>query len=138
MTKSEELIQAAQMLKESCKEAIVKLGPDRRAHCCLPNGQICPFDKPQDCKIANNYEPGNWDLPKPRRFTDTDILWAKAAKASGGEDILRYDAYSIYTRGRAAMPGQWRDVARLPADSFKGIKPGESVPIDEILKEADQ
>ena len=138
MSKAEEMIQAAKMLKENCKKAIVK-----NETCFLENGQECPFNYKNsiDCRLVQDREPCNWELPTPRRFTDTDILWAKASKEAGATVIKREACLACdcgVAFAHTDIEKTSAGTVAFPTSAFKSIVPGETVPIDEILKEDEQ
>lgn len=67
-----------------------------------------------------------------RRFTDTDILWAKAAKSSGATEIRKDSETAFaYTDNEQTSMG----MICFPASAFKSLKKDEIVQIDDILKE---
>lgn len=80
-----------------------------------------------DCPFNGEFPESK--IKKPRRFTDTDILWAKAAKASGAKEI------KVFARAKFAMGEDGGSIAYLPITTFESIGKNEAVQIDDILKE---
>ncbi len=126
MTKAEELIQAAKLIKQHC---------ENKKEC-----GACPLwnYKRGGCSVGECRLPEYWKIPSPRRFTNTDILWAKAAKAAGAT-VIKKEACLAYDCG---VTFAYTDIEKtsegtvtFPTSAFSSIQPGESVPIDEILKE---
>ena len=124
MATNEELIKAAQVIKEFC-------GIDGN---CGERG--CPFcDRGGNCCISSDRSvstvyPADWEIPKPRRWTDTDILWAKVAKESGVFEIIRQGNCNF----AVTYIGEY---VRFPNSAFAELEIDEHIRIDEILEEED-
>ena len=117
MIAEDEAIKAAETLKEWCK------------------GRMCRDCKffirnLNDCTFHQNGNPEDWHIPKPRRWTNGDIQLAKILKRLG----VRRISYSS-----AGRPWWHTDCDNntLPCGAFADLKPGETVPIDTIIKEGD-
>ena len=127
MATDKELINAAELLKENC---LAHNGDGDFDVCC----KGCTFDYEMGCPLCNR-SVFAWKIPKTRRFTDTDILWAKALKTIGVDEIIRYEG-STYRISKSNT--EEADYINLPRIVFNSIRNGEVVQIEEILKEAEK
>ncbi len=122
MATNEELIGYARALKEFCGS---RAGCDG---CPLTDKQGVCFCKMEGL-VGMTTVPCNWRIPTPRRFTDTDILWAKAAKASGAVYVVKHKdlcrAYNVI----------YDYVCDLPGNLFSGAEINDCITLDDILKE---
>ena len=120
MPTQEELVQAAEMLRDNCR--------NNGASC-----QGCLFDVPDiSCPLSEWKSPDRWELPKPRRWTDADIALAKALKDIGGRELYRDLRKNL--RFKYADEKFHSDVSfNIPA--FRSLKPDETISLDEILAE---
>lgn len=119
MITENEAIKAAEMLKEWC---------DGLA--CTR----CPFTRngiATGCIFRHHDLPNQWKIPNPRRWTDDDIQLAKILKKLGVFQI------SYSSTGRPWWHTDCGNNDTLPCGAFADLKPGETVPIDTIIKEDD-
>lgn len=122
MATNKEIYDALVLLQEECR----RLRDDVCEGCEIKKMYgYCPFMGGFDSKV----------IKKPSRFTDTDILWAKAAKASGAKEItMLFDDNSPYAVAYTDDESCCYMVC-FPASAFQSLKPYETVQIDDILKE---
>lgn len=120
MTDNEKLIEAAKMLQENCQS--------KNPKCC----EGCSFDKGGSCRLQGGI-PYTWDIPKPRRFTVADIALAKALKLFGHVRVERCNGNTYCT----STNEEYSDDVHLPEDAYESIKDGETVPIDDIIREGE-
>ena len=120
MPTQEELVQAAEMLRDNCRNN------EASCHGCL-------FDSPDiNCPLSNGKLPDEWKLPNPRRWTDADIALAKALKDIGGRELYRDLRKNL--RFKYAKENFNSDVSfDIPA--FRSLKPDETISLDEIIGE---
>lgn len=120
MVTKNEAIKAAETLKEWCE-----------GHLC----KACPFGKRMDvgeykCYFASECVPLRWNIPKPCRWTDTDVELAKALKKVGCIEVHRPKYNPIVLWRTGDYQGD------LPILAFQYLDPGESVALDTIIQEA--
>lgn len=118
MVTKEEAIKAAKTLEKWCKGK---------------NCEDCVFgDVPSGCIFCECHTPLFWKIPKPRSWSDADVAMAKALKMYG------------YTMVEHCLDGQL--LAKkgndlwfyLPTNFASGVmRPGDSVSLDDIIREAD-
>lgn len=124
MADRNELIAAAELLKEYCG------GIEDCYKCIFDGTSVCPGLTAEFC-------PGDWVLPKPRRFTDEDIALAKALKAFGVEYIYKIPG-GRDERACLSKETIHDTSACLPRGAFKGIKSAQTVSLDEIIAEGEK
>lgn len=118
---NKELITATELLKNHCKENFVRWG---KCNCDY-------YDNEQKkCRLIDCI-PVYWYISKPRRFTDKEIALAKALKSFGYTAIKRY---KYYERCKAICENYELD---LPKIAFQFIEYGETVLIDDIIKDGE-
>lgn len=117
MATAKELYDAAMTIKEHCKS--VPIG----APC-----HDCFFSKV--CADWFSRSPDDWDIPKPRRFTDEEVALAKAFKSIGAVEIRGC------IEGTLVISENDTCLASLPLNVFKGIST-ITLPIDEIIKDGE-
>lgn len=127
MATNEEIYNALVLLQNECKRSG---GCEECIECGIQ--KMCG-----GCPVLEGFE--DVVIKKPRRFTDTDILWAKAAKASGATKVERginpiIERAYAYTGNNKSVRG----MVSFPASAFQSLETGESVPSDEILKEENE
>lgn len=120
MVTKDEAIKAAEMLKEWCE-----------GHLC----KACPFGERMDvgeykCYFASGCVPFGWNIPKPCRWTDTDVELAKALKKAGADKVLRIRISEYVVWESSDQRGC------VPKGSFEALSSGESVDLDTIIQEA--
>lgn len=115
-----ELIEAAKMLKDFCKNEM--RGKCFSEKCLFADGKRC-FIK--DC-------PCDWDIPKPCRWTYADIALAKALKAFS---VLRVKRVS--NGGIRATLGFGNGSCGVPKGAFAALLENEEVFIDDIIAEGE-
>lgn len=119
MENNEELIRAAQMLKDNCKM----------------HGSVCgscPFNG-KECRISRRTgttTPADWIIPRQPRWTPEDVALAKALKAFGAVRVF-HPACNFYTRWASEDDEGW-----LPAGAFDSVEDNESIELDQIIREA--
>ena len=110
-----ELIQAAELLKQNCKE---HFNPDGKCECVFGKG---------DCNCCDIYAPTDWEIPKLRRFTDEQIALAKALKELGATTVTRgLNGTRFYNDSIT--------IATVRA-YFNGVKFNKPIPIDDIIQD---
>lgn len=119
MSKNEELIRAAEMLKEHCASVV---GFCDKKRCCLHNGISCSL---------RDDSPDRWGIPKLRRWTPEDVALAKALKAAGVVSIYRPTS-TPYPRWQSEDDSGW-----LPKGSFASLKDGDTITLDRIIEEGE-
>ena len=118
MVTKDEAIKAAEMLKEWCDGLPCK---------------CCPFTRngsSMGCIFRASEVPINWKIPKPCRWTDTDVELAKALKKAGCIEVHRPKYNPIVLWRTGDYQGD------LPIMAFQYLDPGESVTLDTIIQEA--
>lgn len=119
MATKEEAIKALETLKEWCKGN----------HC-----SDCVFnDATRSCIFCEGHTPGLWKVPNPRRWSDAEIAMAKALKMYGYTTVeCCRDGQFLSKNGK----GLW---LYLPPNFEFGVtRPGDSVSLDNIIREAEQ
>ena len=112
-----EAIKAAETLREWCKQT--------------PCGQ-CPYESGRFCSLRMRY-PSLWNLPQPRRWSDADVVLAKALIENG------YDMISSVSDRVFSITGN--RVNSIYLDNgvvFKPFKVGEVVMLKDIVEEGEQ
>lgn len=120
MATNEELIAAAQMLKDNCK---------MRSSIC----GSCPFNG-KECRISRRIGttiPAYWIIPKLPRWTPEDVALAKALKTVGAVSVFRPKDVSC-TRWQSRSDGGW-----LPSGAFDSVESDEIITLDQIIREGD-
>lgn len=95
----------------------------------------CPFGIKEDegeygCYFALGGFPARWKIPKPCRWTDTDVELAKALKKAGADKVLLLHICEYVIWESSNQRGC------VPKGSFEALSPGESVTLDTIIQEA--
>ena len=114
------LIEAADLLKKHCNKKFKDY-----EEC------DCPFSIGDICRIGDSC-PNAWEIPRISRWSLEDVALAKALKDAGAEVIYKSDGkvslrtYNIY------------DYGLLPDTVFKNMLSGESIDIDDIIKESEE
>ena len=116
---NKKLIEAANLLKEHCEKNF------REKEC------DCPFNFGDDICSIGDLCPNAWEVPKINRWTQLDVVLAKSLKDEGAKAIYR-SGCCVYWRREDI-----NSCCTLPYGTFKSIKDGESLSIDEIIKEAE-
>lgn len=125
MVTKDEAIKAAEMLKEW-----------REGHLC----KACPFGKRMDvgeyrCYFASGCVPFGWNIPKPCRWTDTDVELAKALKAAGAQVIVLTNT-GVEWRSKSPA-GTIRYGGKVPPFAFTCVTFADGeIPLDTIIQEA--
>lgn len=114
MVTRDEAIKAAETLKEWCE-----------GRSC----NKCVFET-YECALMMGRNPSNWDIPKPCRWTDTDVELAKALKKAGADKVLRIRISEYVVWESSDQRGC------VPKGSFEALSSGESVDLDTIIQEA--
>lgn len=115
MVTKDEVIKAAKTLKEWCDQ--------------IPCDQ-CPYDNGSCCSLRGR-DPALWDLPKPSRWSDADVQMAKAMKMYGYKSAERWKDGKLIVRFSDVL------CCIFPRKFFVGLNPGESVSLDDIIREAE-
>ena len=116
MVTKDEAIKAAETLKEWCEQT--------------PCDQ-CPYKSGSWCALRVRY-PNEWKIPKPRRWSDADVQMAKAMKMYGYKSAERREEGALVVRSSKIS---W---CFFPHKFiFVGLKSGESVSLDGIIREAE-
>lgn len=124
MTNRNELIKAAELIKEHCSN----FGAVKDCSKCI-------FEKSGTCLFFLNY-PEYWQLPKPRRFTDEDIALAKALKALGGTTLDR-DSVGVFCRGLSISVGE--GTFYTPDGAFSAMRDSKMIiDLDRIIAEGEE
>lgn len=95
----------------------------------------CIFSKEAEegeCPLRNS-TPNRWKIPTLPRWTENDKAIATALKDLGAKTIFRkYPGQEDY-----ALPVWDNSIAtgKLPPQSFRGLRAGERVSVDEIINE---
>lgn len=117
MINEQDAIKAAETLKEWCK--------GRMCRDC--KFRIRNFN---DCTFRKNGTPKDWHIPNPHRWTDDDVQLAKVLKNLG-----------VYSITYSSNKKPWWQTSwaggNVPEGAFADLKPGETVPIDEIIGDSE-
>lgn len=116
MVTKDEVIKAAETLKEWCEQT--------------PCDQ-CPHDNGSCCSLRGR-DPALWDLPKPSRWSDADVQMAKAMKMYGYKSAERWKDGKLMVRS-SDISGCFFPLKFI----FVGLNIGESVSFDDIIQEAE-
>lgn len=114
MVTRDEAIKAAETLKKWCE-----------GRSC----NKCVFET-YECAFRMGRTPSNWDIPKPCRWTDTDVELAKALKKAGADKVLRIRISGYVVWESSDQRGC------VPKGSFEALSSDESVDFDTIIQEA--
>ncbi len=119
MVTRDEAIKAAETLKEWCE-----------GRSC----NKCVFET-YDCAFRMGRTPSNWDIPKPCRWTDTDVELAKALKAAGAQVIVLTNT-GVEWRSKSPA-GTIRYGGKVPPFAFTCVTFADGeIPLDTIIQEA--
>lgn len=127
MADNEKLLEAARMIQEHCKHT------EEGGLCPFAYGEVC--DGVDNCRISfcGGPVPGEeWDIPKPCRWTDSDVNMAKALQTVGFVSVFKA-AYSCAILANCKNGGDWQ----VPAGLFANLNKGETVQISDIIAEGD-
>lgn len=125
MADNEKLLEAARMIQEHCKNT--------------KQGGICPFahggacDGLDNCRISggSGLIPGyEWDVPKPRRWTDADVNMAKILVSLGYKKVMKFSDEK-QPIARDDEMGAWH----LDSGIFAAIEGREVVQLSDIIAE---
>lgn len=116
MVKEEDVIKAAETIKEWCK-----------GRSC----QECMFPE-KECGL-NAHVPCWWKIPKPHRWSDKDVALASALIKNGYEMISSVND-AVFGITGLGVDGIYLSNGTL----FKPFKAGEIVMLEDIVKEGEQ
>lgn len=128
MADNEKLLEAAWIIQEHCDKI------EDGMPCCFAIKGICN-GRGSNCCIGNrDLLPAGWIMPKPKRWTDSDIALAKALIAFGVTKVhketngsgVTFDCDAIYSCCHV-----------LPLGAFSDMKPGETVKLSDIIVEGE-
>lgn len=127
MADNEKLLEAARMIQEHCKHT------ERGKPCALAHGETC--DGVNNCGVGKQFPGGcipceDWNIPKPCRWTENDLIMAKALIVSGFDRVAKKEGQDVIF---ALMENG--DAWIVPPMLFKSLNASETVNLSDIIAE---
>lgn len=123
MADNEKLLEAARMIKEHC-EAVKSHGECEFSTTGMCLGAI-------NCRMCGHANvPALWRIPKPCRWTENDMIMAKALIAAGFDRAARNESLETVFALKADD-----SVWTTPSGLFKSINASETVKLSDIIAE---